>query len=125
MGETLRQADESFEVLAGSAGFFYPAQAMGVAGGVLALANIAPNESVALYDLFHAGRMDEGRKLHLRMLPVNLAVTSRFGVSGLKAAMDMLGLLRGPPRLPLRPLDVQRRRELRSILRQAELLAEE
>ncbi len=125
MGETLRQADDSFEVLAGSASFFYPTQAMGVAGGVLALANIAPDESVALYDLFHAGRLDEGRELHLRMLPVNLAVTSRFGVSGLKAAMDMLGYYGGPPRLPLRPLDEQRRGELRSILRQAGLLTEE
>jgi 4-hydroxy-2-oxoglutarate aldolase len=121
MGETLRQADGSFEVLAGSANFFYPAQAMGVAGGVLALANIAPAESVALYDLFHAGRLDEGRGLHLRMLPVNIAVTGRFGVAGLKAAMDMLGYYGGPPRLPLRPLDEQRSRELRSILRQAGL----
>ncbi|HET6494428.1 MAG TPA: dihydrodipicolinate synthase family protein [Thermoleophilia bacterium] len=123
MGETLRQADGSFEVLAGSASFFYPTQAMGVAGGVLALANIAPDESVALYDLFHAGLMDEGRELHLRMLPVNLAVTSRFGVSGLKAAMDMLGFYGGPPRLPLRPLAEQQRGELRSILRQADLLS--
>lgn len=122
MGETLRQADDSFEVLAGSAGFFYPTQAMGVVGGVLALANIAPDESVALYDLFHAGRLDEGRELHLRMLPVNLAVTSRFGVSGLKAAMDMLGYYGGPPRSPLRPLDELQTDELRSILGQAGLL---
>jgi 4-hydroxy-2-oxoglutarate aldolase len=122
MGETLRRSDPSFQVLSGSANFFYPSQAIGVAGGILALANIAPEASVSLYDLFHAGRIDEGRELHLRMLPVNLAVTSKWGVSGLKAAMDMLGFCGGPPRLPLMPLDEERRRELHLILERAGLL---
>ena len=122
MGETVRRADPSFQVLSGSANFFYPSQAIGVTGGILALANIAPEASVALFDLFHEGRIDEGRELHLRMLPVNLAVTSKWGVRGLKAAMDMLGFYGGPPRLPLSPLDRQRRAELQAILQQAKLL---
>ncbi|MGQ9586001.1 MAG: dihydrodipicolinate synthase family protein [Anaerolineae bacterium] len=121
MAETVRRAEPSFQVLAGSANFFYPSLAIGVAGGILALANIAPDESVAMFELFHANQVAEGRELHLRMLPVNLAVTSRFGVSGLKAAMDMLGYYGGPPRLPLLPLDEQRCHELRQILQQAGL----
>lgn len=122
MGETVRRADPSFQVLSGSANFFYPSQAIGVTGGILALANIAPEESVSLFELFHEGRIDEGRELHLQMLPVNLAITSRWGVSGLKAAMDWLGFYGGPPRLPLLPLDGERCRELRAILQQARLL---
>jgi len=122
MGETVRRAAPAFQVLAGSANFFFPALALGVAGGVLALANIAPEASVALFDLFQAGRIDEGRALHLRLLPVNLAVTSRWGISGLKAAMDMLGYYGGPPRLPLQPLEEARRAELREILAEAALL---
>jgi 4-hydroxy-2-oxoglutarate aldolase len=55
------------------------------------------------------------------MLPVNLAVTTRFGVSGLKAALDMLGYYGGSPRLPLMPLDDERRRELANILEAAGL----
>ncbi len=122
MGETIRRAAPGFQVLSGSANFFYPSMAMGVAGGILALANLAPDESVALYDLFQAGEIDEGRKLHLRMLPVNLAITTRFGVPGLKAALDMVGFYGGPPRLPLRPLDAERRQELRTILETAGLI---
>jgi 4-hydroxy-2-oxoglutarate aldolase len=122
MGEVIRRADPSFYVLAGSANFFYPSLAMGVTGGILALANIAPDESVKMLELFNAGEMDKGRKLHLRMLPVNLAITSRFGVSGLKAALDMVGFYGGPPRLPLLPLDAERRQELRHVLKAAELL---
>lgn len=122
MGETLRRANPSFQVLSGSANFFYPSQAIGVSGGILALANIAPEASIALFELFHEGRIDEGRRLHLQMLPVNLAVTTKWGVSGLKAAMDMLGYYGGPPRLPLLPLDEERRSELGAILQQAGLL---
>ncbi|MGD2039199.1 MAG: dihydrodipicolinate synthase family protein [Anaerolineae bacterium] len=122
MGETVRRTDPSFQVLSGSANFFYPSQAIGVTGGILALANIAPEASVALFELFHKGRIEEGRELHLRMLPLNLAVTSKWGISGLKAAMDMLGYYGGPPRLPLQPLDEERRRELRAVVQQAGLL---
>jgi 4-hydroxy-2-oxoglutarate aldolase len=122
MGETIRRAAPSFQVLAGSANFFYPSLAIGVAGGVLALANVAPDESVELFDLFHAGEMEKGRDLHLQLLPVNLAITSRFGVSGLKAAMDMVGFYGGPPRLPLLPLDDERRQEVESVLKTAGLL---
>ncbi|MCL7454762.1 MAG: dihydrodipicolinate synthase family protein [Anaerolineae bacterium] len=122
MAETIRRADPSFQVISGSANFFYPSLAIGVKGGILALANIAPHESVRLFELFNERRIEEGRTLHLRMLPVNLAITSRFGISGLKAAMDMVGYYGGPPRLPLLPLDDARRPELRDILAEAGLL---
>jgi len=122
MGETIRRADPSFHVVAGSANFFYPSLAIGVTGGILALANVAPHESVEMFRLFNAGEIEKGRALHLRMLPVNLAITSRFGISGLKAALDMVGFYGGPPRLPLLPLDNERREELQSILKTAGLL---
>ncbi len=122
MGETIRRAAPLFRVLAGSANFFYPSLAIGVAGGILALANIAPDESVELFDLFKAGEIEKGRALHLRMLPVNLAITTRFGVSGLKAALDMLGYYGAWPRLPLLPLNNKRRQELENILKKANLL---
>jgi len=122
MGETIRRADPSFHVVSGSANFFYPSLAIGVTGGILALANVAPDQSVEMFRLFNAGEIEKGRALHLRMLPVNLAITSRFGVSGLKAALDMVGFYGGPPRLPLLPLDGERREEVRNILKTAGLL---
>jgi len=122
MGETIRRADPSFHVVSGSANFFYPSLAIGVTGGILALANVAPDHSVEMFRLFNAGEIEKGCELHLRMLPVNLAITSRFGVSGLKAALDMVGFYGGPPRLPLLPLDNERREELQSILKTAGLL---
>jgi len=122
MADTVRRCDPSFRVLSGSANFLYPTLSFGVSGGVLALGNIAPTESVAMYELFRSGELQEGRELYLRMLPVNMAVTSRWGVSGLKAAMDMRGWYGGPPRLPLQELGGEQRRELSGILMEAGLL---
>ena len=93
-------------------------------GGVLALANIAPEQCLEIYRLFEAADMVNGRALHLRMLPVNAAVTARFGVPGLKAAMNMLGYQGGQPRLPLQPLSDAKTQEVRNILLTAGLLQE-
>jgi 4-hydroxy-2-oxoglutarate aldolase len=110
-------------VLAGSTNFFYPSLAIGVTGGILALANVAPDQSVEMFRLFNAGEIEKRRDVHLRMLPVNLAITSRFGVSGFKAALDTVGFYGGPPRLPLLSLDNERREELQNILKTAGLLS--
>lgn len=122
MGESIRQAAPGFQVLAGSASFRFQSLAIGAVAGVLALANIAPNESVEIYRLFGAGDMENGRALHLRMLPVNAAITTRFGVSGLKTAMDMLGYQGGLPRSPLLPLPELKKQELQIILKKGGLL---
>jgi 4-hydroxy-2-oxoglutarate aldolase len=56
------------------------------------------------------------------MLPVNNAVTLTYGISGLKAAMDMLGYFGGAPRLPLLPATEKERTEIKKILIHAGLL---
>jgi 4-hydroxy-2-oxoglutarate aldolase len=122
MGEIIRAAADGFQVLAGSASFLFPSLAIGAVGGVLALANIAPEECLEIYRLFGAGDIKNGRVLHLRMLPINAAITARFGVSGLKAAMEMLGYQGGLPRSPLLPLPQEKRQELQKILKTGGLL---
>ena len=57
-----------------------------------------------------------------RMIPVNKAVTAKFGVAGLKAAMDMMGYFGGSPRLPLEPLNEAQLIELKMILKKASLI---
>jgi 4-hydroxy-2-oxoglutarate aldolase len=119
LGEIVRYARPGFQVLAGSAGFLYPALCLGAVGGVLALANIAPRECCDLQDLFAQGRHTEARDLQLRLIAPNGAVTGKFGVPGLKAAMDMLGYRGGNPRSPLLPLPDAQKEILRGILAEA------
>ncbi|MBM3129649.1 MAG: dihydrodipicolinate synthase family protein [Chloroflexi bacterium] len=119
--DIVRAARPDFSVLAGSGGYLYPALCVGAQGAVAALANVAPRECVALYDAFRAGRHDEARALQLRFTPLNAAVTSRWNVPGLKAALEELnqGYYGGPPRLPLRPLGDEDRAALRKVMQEA------
>ncbi len=113
-----------FTVFSGNYGAMLPGLTFGIAGAILAVANIAPNECVAIYDLFNQRKIEEAGQLHLRLLPVARAVTTQFGVPGLKAALGMLGYYGGYPRLPLLPIGASQRAELEKILRETELLSE-
>ncbi len=112
----------AFDVLSGNFGAALPGYAVGCVGAILAVANVAPRECAAIREAFLAGRLDEARELHLRLLPVARAVTTRFGVPGLKAALEMLGRPAGVPRGPLLPLGEAARREVEATLRAAGLL---
>ncbi len=94
----------------------------GACGGILALANIAPTECINIQELFHLRKLEEAEVLQKKMVPVNKAITATFGVAGLKAAMDMIGLYGGNPRLPLNPLDEKAKQELKNILIEASLI---
>jgi len=120
----VRVVRPDFAVLAGSGGYLYPALCVGAQGAVAALANVAPRECVALYDAFRAGRHDEARALQLRLVQLNAAVTTRWNVPGLKAALEELnqGFYGGPPRLPLRPLGEAERVALRQVMREAQVI---
>ncbi len=104
LADTVRQTGPDFQVLAGSAGFLLAGLSLGAVGGILALSNVAPDKCLEIYRLFKSGQMDEAAELQRRMIPVNAAITARFGIAGLKAALDMLGYYGGPVRSPL--LDV-------------------
>ena len=121
--EIIRQTQrEDFAVLAGSASFLYASLCVGASGGVAALANLAPRECVHLFDLCRRGAMAEARDLQYRLMAPNAAVTTQFGVAGLKAAMTLCDYQGGAPRHPLAPLASAQVTSVRSILADALLL---
>jgi 4-hydroxy-2-oxoglutarate aldolase len=122
LAEIVDTVPSGFRVLAGSASFFFPALTVGAAGGVMALANVAPRALIHLYQLFLAGEWDEAAALQRRLVPANTAVTAQFGIAGLKAALDMLDFRGGPVRLPLLPLSSSEIQALKAILESADLL---
>jgi 4-hydroxy-2-oxoglutarate aldolase len=121
--EFLRLCPAGFDVLLGNGPAFFSGVQAGAVGGILALANVAPRECVAIWRLLGEGRADEARQIHFRLMPVGRAVTSQYGIAGLKAALDALGYTGGPPRLPLLTADDATREAIRRILVDANLLA--
>ncbi|MEW6545691.1 MAG: dihydrodipicolinate synthase family protein [Bacillota bacterium] len=123
ISEIVAGAPEGFAVFAGSGSFLLPTILMGGVGGTLAVANVLPDECAGIVSMAQEGRLEEARLLQLKILAANAAVTSRWGVAGLKAALDMIGYYGGPPRPPILPLDEAVRAQLRTILIQAGALA--
>ena len=108
----------NFATMAGSASFLQPAMMMGATGGVMALANVAPDLCVQIWQACQDGNIVEARRLQHQALTLNAIVTTRFGVAGLKFVMDELGLYGGPVRPPLLPLSESAMPEIRKFLAQ-------
>ncbi len=117
LGEYLNNVDEDFNVLVGTAGALLGALTLGCAGGILALANVAPEICVKIFNLVQDGNIEEAKKLQLKMIPVNKAITATYGISGLKAALDMVGYFGGETRLPLLPITENEKRKIEEILK--------
>lgn len=106
----------AFTVIAGSAPSFYASLCLGARSAILAVAGVAPELCVSLYEHAVAGRYEEARRLQARLTPVAKLVTTGFGVPGLKAAMDMAGFTGGDPRPPLMPAPPAAREQIRAEL---------
>lgn len=122
VAEMVARTPDDFGVLAGSANFLYPALCLGATGGIVALGNVAPAACQEIVTLFKAGKHAEAQALQFRLLEPNAAVTTRYGIAGLKAAMDMIGLHGGDPRPPLLPATEAERAAVRQIMEAAGIL---
>ncbi len=105
-------ANPGFSLLAGSANFFFTGLLMGAVGGVLSLADAFPEPCCRLYDLGVNGQLKEGRELQFQLMELNQKVSGKFGVAGVKAAMDFAGFYGGPPRAPLASLTGEEKKKL-------------
>jgi 4-hydroxy-tetrahydrodipicolinate synthase len=112
-------ADESFAVLVGSGSFYAAGLAAGADGGVLALSNVVPGRASEIYRLHDADEGDAARILNADLVELNRAVTARYGVPGIKAALDARNRPAGSLRRPLQPLAGTTRRDLESVLEDA------
>lgn len=109
-------APAPFAVIAGSVPVFYPSLCVGAIGGVLALACVAPDVCVRLFEHATAGRHAAARALQREATPLARLVTTGYGVPGLKAAMDLAGYIGGDPRAPLGPAPAGAIEQIRSEL---------
>ncbi len=122
MVEFIRVRDKQFNLLAGTASAWYPALALGIEGGIMALANACPNECAQVQKYFNEGNINKARELYLKLYPVNKGVTTIFGVAGLKYSCELLGFDGGWTRKPLLNLTENEKSSMKEILKCAELI---
>ncbi len=116
LSEIIHLSQRGFAVFVGSAPVFFPALCMGAVGGILAVANVVPQEYVRIQALFDKGKMNEAKTLQNQLTPLAKAVTIRHGIGGLKIAMDLAGYFGGNPRSPLKRPGKATEEELKQLL---------
>jgi len=107
----------NFPVLAGNAPTLFPAMTAGARGGIVAMACAAPKAMLALYRAFAAGDYKKTGSIQRIIAPGAAAVTERYGIAGLKAAMELEGFDPGVPRRPLLAMKPGDREDLAQIFR--------
>jgi 4-hydroxy-2-oxoglutarate aldolase len=105
-----------FTILCGSAPGVFAALCAGATGAIVAVAAVMPEACLELLRCVRAGRYDEARALQHRITPLGRAVTTGFGIAGLKAALEMTGFSGGDPRPPLMPLAADAKERIRALL---------
>ena len=111
-----------FSVMVGNDALISASLMAGARGAVAATANVAPSLIVGIYEAVKSGDMDTAQKLQQRLLPLRKA----FGLGTfpvvVKEAMNIMGLPAGPARKPIKPLTLQKRRELTEVLLKAGII---
>lgn len=120
--EIRRRTPDRFKVLVGSAPTLLASLIHGACGAIVAVASPLPAMTVELYEAFRAGNWKSAADLQERISPPAAAVTTQFGVAGLKVAMELMGYVGGYPRLPLLPISPDQRAAVIAVFQSAGVL---
>ncbi len=110
--QMIRDVKPGFQVLVGSAPTLWPSLAVGAVGAVLAFANAAPYATITIWEAHRTRDTDAARDWQNRITRAAQLVTTKYGIPGLKHAMDLNGYYGGPVRLPLIPVCPAARQEI-------------
>lgn len=110
--QMIKEVQPGFQVLTGSAPTLAPALAIGCAGAVLAFANAAPYATISIWEAHRSREFAAGMDWQNRILRAAQLVTVKYGIPGLKYAMDLNGYYGGPPRLPLTAITPEAKKEI-------------
>ncbi len=114
----IREVKPGFQVLVGSAPTLAPSFAVGAVGAVLAFANAAPYSTICIWEAHRTRETEAAMDWQNRIAHPAVLVTTKYGVPGLKHAMDLNGYYGGPPRLPLTPVCPEAKREIEEAFRE-------
>ena len=120
--EVLALCGDKLDVLSGDDFITFPMMACGAKGVISVLANIMPKEVAALVDAFFAGKMEEARQLHLRLLKISNAMFIESNPVPVKTAVALMGKASDEVRLPLAPLADSNKAKLVAIMKEYNLI---
>ncbi len=113
---------DDFSVLSGDDSLNLPIISLGGKGAISVVSNVAPKELGDLIREALKGNFREARKLHYRLYPLFKILFIETNPAPVKAAMNMMGLAAGDPRLPLVPVRKDSEEKIQKVLEELDLL---
>jgi 4-hydroxy-2-oxoglutarate aldolase len=116
---TVALCPSDFAVITGNGTVLLDALRAGATGGILAVGCVVPELCIEIFRRFNDGEEESAAELQTKLSPLAAAVTTRFGIGGLKTALELAGYHGGVARSPLRSPDESARSEIASLLNEA------
>lgn len=108
---------DGFALFNGSARLAFESLRAGAGGAILAVSDAAPEAILGILEAHAVGDDEAGLAAQRALAPLAHCLGPRFGVPGIKAALDLRGWPGGgDPRPPLAPLGAAEREEIRAAL---------
>ena len=116
MSDVINLCDNDFAVLSGDDIFTLPLMAMGGAGIISVISNVAPADMAGLVDSFASGDMIKAKALHHKMSALIDALFIEVNPIPVKAALALMGKIKYEYRLPLCKMAEANFEKLRKIM---------
>ena len=110
--DIIARCGDRLDVYSGEDGIVVPMLAMGAAGCISVVSNVAPKLSVELADRFFAGDIAGAAALQCKLLPLINCLFSEVNPIPAKAAVAAMGFGTEHLRLPLTPMEQPNREKL-------------
>jgi 4-hydroxy-tetrahydrodipicolinate synthase len=99
----LKDKPATFKLISGDDALTFPLISLGGSGVISVVANAFPAEFSTMVKLMLDNKTSEARKIHFKMLPIIDLVFAEGSPTGVKAFMEVLGIVPNYLRLPLMP----------------------
>ncbi|MEC4020533.1 dihydrodipicolinate synthase family protein [Streptomyces sp. H27-D2] len=115
----IKEQAPDLDVVAGADDLVLESLLMGATGWFAGFPNVFPAESVRLYNLARAGRLDQARALYAPLIAAFRWDSRTEFVQSIKRGMDLVGRYGGPCRPPRGPLSEAHAKQLDADMRRA------
>lgn len=122
--QTVELCAEEFAVMTGNGTIFLEALRAGATGAILAVGCAVPEVCVEIMRSFTDGEEERAQLLQSKLTPLATAVTTKYGIGGLKAALDLNGYVGGSVRAPLQAPTENAKLEIEQLLEEVKSVSD-
>lgn len=119
----LKYEGSNLSLFCGCDDLILPVFAIGLKAVILATANVAPKQVIAIQKLVEEGKMAEAQKIYRSLAPLTRIIGDECNFpAGVKKAIELTGQTCSAPRMPILPVDQETEEAIKGAMKTAGLL---